>query len=74
MLTRKEFHLFFILFLDGAFVLLWTTPVERICLWSPQTWVHMDVRLDNVLCRSRDPGNTARAKRKWLQIYTFAAY
>lgn len=47
-------------FTDAALVLLWTTPVGCICLWSPQARVHMDVRLDGVLCRSHESGNAKR--------------
>lgn len=49
-------------FIDAALVLLWITSAGCFCLRAPQARVHVDVRLDLVLRRSRDPGNTAKDK------------
>lgn len=46
--------------LDAALVLLWTAPYGCVCLRPPQARVHVDVRLDDVLRWSHDPGKTAK--------------
>lgn len=61
-------------FVDAALVLLWTTSFGCLRLRTPQARVHMDVRLDCVLRRSRDPGNTTETNinnRNRLWIHSF---
>lgn len=51
--------------IDAAPVLLWTASAGRVCLWTPEAWMQLDVGLDCFLCRSYDPGENVKKTFNW---------